>query len=235
MNGQVNTTPPGAIFGGGGGAVGGNSAYAMYGASAFGPSGWGGAGPDINGNVTSTFQMGVVSTVPFNARFDGSPQSCNSIVRFPFDGFTGGGGGATSWQNAEIGSAAIVITNVFGNGGSGAGGCGVMAVYYGTGTFSKAGDGGVGGGGGGACGLSTPSGGGNGGIGGGGGGSCNSPPSAGFGASSGGGGGGFAMGICAVTPGVPINVTVGAPGLTPLTSGSTAQSNGGQGIVIVEY
>lgn len=109
----------GSSFGYGGAGVGGGDAHSKEGASPFGNSTTlAGAGPDITGAVAGSGSAGALNAI-------------SAVIRFPFDGFTGGGGSTSN-------SGAIVP-----NGGPGAGGGHNM---FGSGSYS--GHGGVGGGGG---------------------------------------------------------------------------------------
>lgn len=112
--------------GGGGGGVGGNHATTAAGASAFGSTSDQTGSPDVVGARSSAA---------------GTTNAINAPLRFPFDGFVGGGGAGSTGGNfggVGAGSGANTTSNIGGGGGGG----GV------AGNSSGLGDGAPGGGGG---------------------------------------------------------------------------------------
>lgn len=123
----------GSVFGyGGAGVV--CSTYENYGSSAFGiSSAVDGSGPDILGDSVDGSSVLLLNN------------SVKAVIRFPFDGFTGGGGRWNSTNNGlgghGAGGGAGSTSQTGGKGGVGGGGGGNV-------TTSNAGSGGIGGGGG---------------------------------------------------------------------------------------
>lgn len=121
------------------------------GASAF-------ASPGIIGSIAESTTLGQMWGAPdcvgnyVNSNTSGSKNPIGAIFRFPFDGFTGGGGGPSAGNGVLAGAggpgagggAVYSGTGGWGNGGIGGGG-----GYGGSASSQYAGTGGIGGGGGG--------------------------------------------------------------------------------------
>ncbi len=126
----------GAEFCGGAG-VGGNNAYGTGGASAFGSSIDSSGGPDAAGIVVAGGSTYAETLGDVNPMY--------SMIRFPFDGFTGGGGAANTFTLSGIPDRNMGISH--GGPGAGGGSCRTASTgfYW---PHYVAGVGGVGGGGG---------------------------------------------------------------------------------------